>query len=198
MLLLLDNYDSFTWNLAQYLGELGADPVVVRNDQLTIDEAVGRRPRAIVISPGPGTPADAGIAVPLVRRAVLEGIPLLGVCLGHQAIGEAFGGKVVRADRLMHGKAGEVAHRDPGLFAGIPDPLAVMRYHSLVVSPDGFPAELQITAWSTDRDPEAEVMALRHREASVWGVQFHPESVGTPDGKQMLANFLVLAGISPW
>jgi anthranilate synthase/aminodeoxychorismate synthase-like glutamine amidotransferase len=197
MLLLLDNYDSFTWNLAQYLGELGADPLVVRNDQLTIDEAIASGPQAIVISPGPGTPADAGIAVPLVRRAAQEGIPLLGVCLGHQAIGEAFGGQVVRADRLMHGKAGAVAHRDPGLFAGLPDPLAVMRYHSLVVSPGGFPAELEITAWSTDREPEAEVMALRHREASVWGVQFHPESVGTPDGKRLLANFLVLAGISP-
>jgi anthranilate synthase/aminodeoxychorismate synthase-like glutamine amidotransferase len=195
MLLLLDNYDSFTWNLAQYLGELGADPQVVRNDQMTPDQVVARRPHAIVISPGPCTPAEAGIAVPLVRRAASEGIPLLGVCLGHQAIGAAFGGRVVRADRLMHGKAGEVTHRDAGLFAGLPDPLPVMRYHSLVVSATGFPAELEVTAWSVDREPGDEVMALRHRSAAIWGVQFHPESVGTPGGKQLLANFLRLARV---
>jgi anthranilate synthase component 2 len=197
MLLLLDNYDSFTWNLAQYLGELGADPVVVRNDQVTVDEVIARRPGAIVVSPGPCTPREAGIAVPLVQRAALEGVPLLGVCLGHQAIGEAFGGAVVRADRLMHGKGGEVTHRDPDLFAGLPDPLTVMRYHSLVVSPSGFPAELEITAWSTDRGPGDEVMALRHRTAPMWGVQFHPESVGTPNGKQLLANFLERAAVTP-
>jgi anthranilate synthase component 2 len=197
MLLLLDNYDSFTWNLAQYLGELGSDPVVVRNDQITVDEAVARGPDAIVVSPGPCTPGDAGIAVPLVRRAAEEGIPLLGVCLGHQAIGEAFGGAVVRADRLMHGKSGEITHRDPTLFAGIPDPLTVMRYHSLVVSPDSFPSELEITAWSTDRGPGDEVMAMRHRHAPIWGVQFHPESVGTPHGKQLLANFLKQAVVAP-
>lgn len=197
MLLLLDNYDSFTWNLAQYLGELGADPVVVRNDQITPDEVVARLPRAIVVSPGPCTPGEAGIAVPLVRRAAAEGIPLLGVCLGHQAIGEAFGGKVVRAERLMHGKVGQVTHRDPGLFAGVPDPLPVMRYHSLVVSPVGFPESLEVTAWSADRGPGDEVMALRHRHAPMWGVQFHPESVGTPDGKQLLVNFLHLAGVMP-
>ena len=197
MLLLLDNYDSFTWNLAQYLGELGADPVVVRNDQVTVDEVIARRPGAIVVSPGPCTPREAGIAVPLVQRAALEGVPLLGVCLGHQAIGEAFGGAVVRADRLMHGKGGEVTHRDPDLFAGLPDPLTVMRYHSLVVSPSGFPAELEITAWSTDRGPGDEVMALRHRTAPMWGVQFHPESVGTPNGKQLLANFLERVAVAP-
>jgi anthranilate synthase component 2 len=197
MLLLLDNYDSFTWNLAQYLGELGADPVVVRNDQVSVDEVVARRPDAIVVSPGPCTPREAGIAVPLVQRAAMEGIPLLGVCLGHQAIGEAFGGAVVRADRLMHGKGGEVTHRDPDLFAGLPDPLSVMRYHSLVVSPRGFPSELEITAWSTDRGPGDEVMALRHRTAPMWGVQFHPESVGTPNGKQLLANFLRQGVVAP-
>ena len=197
MLLLLDNYDSFTWNLAQSLGELGADPVVVRNDQVTVDEVIARAPTAIVVSPGPCTPREAGIAVPLVRRAAAEGIPLLGVCLGHQAIGEAFGGSVVRAERLMHGKGGEVTHRDPGLFADVPDPLVVMRYHSLVVSPTGFPAELEITAWSTDRGPGDEVMALRHRTAPMWGVQFHPESVGTPHGKQLLANFLHCAVVAP-
>jgi anthranilate synthase component 2 len=197
MLLLLDNYDSFTWNLAQYLGELGADPVVIRNDQLTVDEAVAQRPDAIVVSPGPCTPAEAGIAVPLVRRAAAEGIPLLGVCLGHQSIGEAFGGRVVRAERLMHGKSGEITHRDPELFADIPDPFTVMRYHSLVVSPADFPAELEVTAWSTDRGPGEEIMALRHRTAPVWGVQFHPESVGTPHGKQLLINFLRCTVVAP-
>ena len=197
MLLLLDNYDSFTWNLAQYLGELGADPVVIRNDQITVDEVVLRRPRAIVVSPGPCTPAEAGIAVPLVQRAAVEGIPLLGVCLGHQAIGEAFGGRVVRAERLMHGKGGEVTHRDPTLFAGLPDPLPVMRYHSLVVSPIAFPSELEVTAWSTDRAPGEEIMALRHRTAAIWGVQFHPESVGTPAGKQLLQNFLHRLAVAP-
>jgi|SRR5690606_32112726 anthranilate synthase component 2 len=194
MLLLLDNYDSFTWNLAQYLGELGADPWVVRNDQMSVDEALAKRPGAIVVSPGPATPTTAGISIELIRAAARQGVPLLGVCLGHQAIGEAFGGRVVRADRLMHGKVGEVTHRDAELFQGVADPLPVMRYHSLVVSAEGFPAELEITAWSTDREPGSEVMALRHRAAPIWGVQFHPESVGTPDGKRLLANFLQLAG----
>lgn len=194
MLLLLDNYDSFTWNLAQYLGELGARPEVVRNDHLTVEEALAREPAAVVVSPGPGIPADAGISVPLIQAAAGAGIPTLGVCLGHQAIGEAFGGTVIRASRLMHGKAGEVTHRDPDLFADLPDPLQVMRYHSLVVSATGFPAELEVTAWSIDRDPGEEVMALRHRERPIWGVQFHPESVGTPQGKLLLRNFLRLAG----
>lgn len=196
MVLLLDNYDSFTWNLAQYLGELGADPVVVRNDEITVDEAVMRAPDAIVVSPGPCTPSEAGISVELVRRAALERIPLLGVCLGHQAIGEAFGGRVVRAERLMHGKSGRVTHRDQDLFDGLPDPLEVMRYHSLVVSPEGFPEVLEVTAWSVDREPGSEVMALRHREAPIVGVQFHPESVGTPAGKQLLVNFLRMARIT--
>ncbi len=193
MLLLLDNYDSFTWNLAQLLGELGADPTVIRNDRITTAEAIARRPAAIVVSPGPCTPAEAGISVELIRAAAGEGIPLLGVCLGHQAIGVAFGGRVIRAGRLMHGKTTEVTHRDRALFAGVPDPLTVMRYHSLVVAPEGLPADLEVTAWSRDRAPGEEIMALRHRSCPVWGVQFHPESVGTPEGKRLLMNFLGIA-----
>lgn len=193
MLLLLDNYDSFTWNLAQYLGELGADPEVVRNDRITVAEAIGRRPSAIVVSPGPCTPAEAGISIDLIRAAAAEAIPLLGVCLGHQAIGAAFGGQVVRAGRLMHGKTTEVTHRDSGLFAGMPQPLTVMRYHSLLVTSEGLPDALEITAWSADRTPEEEIMALRHRQHPIWGVQFHPESVGTVEGQRLLRNFLGLA-----
>ncbi|MDX2206674.1 MAG: aminodeoxychorismate/anthranilate synthase component II [Gemmatimonadales bacterium] len=196
MLLVLDNYDSFTWNLVQYFGELGANPEVVRNDQLTPAEAIARGPAAIVISPGPCTPSEAGISVPLIRTAAEAGVPLLGVCLGHQAIGEAFGGRVVRADRLMHGKTSEVSHDSTDLFAGLPQPMTVMRYHSLVIEPESVPAELAVTAWTTDRGPGAEIMAVRHRDLPVWGVQFHPESVATPTGKAMLANFLGMAGIA--
>ena len=194
MLLVLDNYDSFTYNLVQYAGELGADPVVYRNDALTPDEVLEMRPAAIVISPGPGTPGEAGISVPLVRAAA-GAVPILGVCLGHQAIGEAFGGRVVRADRLMHGKTTMVAHSGHQLFQGISSPVEVMRYHSLVVSPERLPRELQITAWSSDRAPGQEIMALCHRSLPVYGVQFHPESVATAQGKHLLANFLSLAGI---
>jgi anthranilate synthase component II len=194
MLLVLDNYDSFTYNLVQYAGELGADPVVYRNDALSTDDVLALRPAAIVISPGPCTPGEAGISVPLVRAAAGV-IPVLGVCLGHQAVGEAFGGRVVRADRLMHGKTTMVAHTGHPLFQGIPSPVEVMRYHSLVVSPDRLPRELQITAWSSDRAPGQEIMALCHRSLPVYGVQFHPESVATAHGKQLLANFLSLAGI---
>src|SRR5690606_10935451 len=171
MLLLLDNYDAFTWNLAQYLGELGAEPWVVRNDQVSVDEALARGPGAIVVSPGPATPTTAGISIALIQAAAERRIPLLGVCLGHQAIGAAFGGAVVRADRLMHGKTGTVVHNDRELFAGLPDSFEVMRYHSLVVSPDGFPDFLETTAWSADREPGREIMALRHRSAPIWGVQ---------------------------
>jgi anthranilate synthase component II len=195
MLLVLDNYDSFTYNLVQYAGELGANPVVYRNDALTAEEALALRPEAIVISPGPCTPREAGISVPLVRAAAGV-IPILGVCLGHQAIGEAFGGRVVRADRLMHGKTTMVAHSRHPLFDDIPSPVEVMRYHSLVVSPDQLPAELEIVAWSGDREPRQEIMALCHRTLPVYGVQFHPESVATLHGKRLLANFLSLAGIS--
>jgi anthranilate synthase/aminodeoxychorismate synthase-like glutamine amidotransferase len=195
MLLVLDNYDSFTYNLVQYAGELGAEPVVYRNDELTAEQALALRPTAIVISPGPCTPSEAGISVPLVRASAGV-VPLLGVCLGHQAIGAAFGGSVVRADRLMHGKTTLVAHTGHPLFEGIPSPVEVMRYHSLVVSPDGFPGELEIVAWSSDRPPGEEIMALCHRTLPIYGVQFHPESVATLHGKRLLANFLSLAGIA--
>ncbi|MBA3893807.1 MAG: aminodeoxychorismate/anthranilate synthase component II [Gemmatimonadales bacterium] len=191
MLLVLDNYDSFTYNLVQYAGELGADPVVYRNDALSVEAVLGLRPRAIVVSPGPCTPREAGISVPLIRAAAGR-VPVLGVCLGHQAIGEAFGGKVVRADRLMHGKTTPIAHTGHPLFGGIVAPFDAMRYHSLVVSPDGLPAELEVTAWSDDRPAGSEIMALCHRLLPVYGVQFHPESVGTAQGKRLLANFLEL------
>jgi anthranilate synthase/aminodeoxychorismate synthase-like glutamine amidotransferase len=195
MLLVLDNYDSFTYNLVQYAGELGADPVVYRNDALTPEAALALRPSAIVISPGPCTPREAGISIPLVRAAAGE-VPILGVCLGHQAIGEAFGGRVVRADRLMHGKTTMVAHTGHKLFQGIPSPVEVMRYHSLVVSPEQLPSELEVVAWSSDRPRGQEIMALCHRTLPVYGVQFHPESVATLQGKRLLANFLALAGIA--
>jgi anthranilate synthase/aminodeoxychorismate synthase-like glutamine amidotransferase len=192
MLLVLDNYDSFTYNLVQYAGELGADPVVYRNDALTVEAALDLRPSAIVISPGPCTPREAGISVPLVRAAAGR-VPLLGVCLGHQAIGEAFGGRVVRADRLMHGKTTLVSHTGHPLFGGIAAPFEAMRYHSLVVAPDGLPADLEVTAWSDDRPVGREIMALCHRTLPVYGLQFHPESVATGEGKRLLANFLALA-----
>jgi anthranilate synthase component 2 len=192
MLLVLDNYDSFTYNLVQYAGELGADPVVFRNDALTPEAALALGPTAIVISPGPCTPREAGISVPLVRAAA-GAVPILGVCLGHQAVGEAFGGRVVRADRLMHGKTTMVAHTGHPLFEDIPSPVEVMRYHSLVVSTEGLPSELEVTAWSTDRLPGQEIMALCHRTLPVYGVQFHPESVATAHGKRLFSNFLALA-----
>lgn len=194
MLLVLDNYDSFTYNLVQYSGELGADPVVFRNDAITPEEALALRPAAIIVSPGPCSPREAGISVPLIRAAAGI-VPILGVCLGHQAIGEAFGGAVVRADRLMHGKTTMVAHTGHPLFAGIPSPVEVMRYHSLVVTPNGLPEELAVIAWSADRPAGQEIMALAHRTLPIFGVQFHPESVATQHGKQLLANFLALAGI---
>jgi anthranilate synthase component 2 len=193
VILVLDNYDSFTYNLVQYLGELGAEPVVQRNDALTVDSALDARPSAIVISPGPGMPKDAGISVPLARAAAERGVPLLGVCLGHQAIGEAFGGKVVRAGRLMHGKASEVRHGGQGILRGLPSPFTAMRYHSLVIDPATLPATLEPTAWSADEGWGSELMAVRHRQAPIHGVQFHPESIGTALGKEMLRNFLALA-----
>ena len=195
MLLVLDNYDSFTYNLVQYAGELGAEPVVYRNDALTPAAALALEPEAIIVSPGPCTPTEAGISVPLIRAAAGR-VPILGVCLGHQAIGDAFGGAVVRADRIMHGKTTDVVHDGRGLFAGLPSPLRAMRYHSLVVSPRGFPAELEVTGWSGDRPAGEEIMALRHRQYPVFGVQFHPESIATEQGKKILRNFLELAGIS--
>jgi anthranilate synthase component 2 len=188
--LVIDNYDSFTYNLVQYLGELGEHPVVRRNDAVAVEDIGALAPRAIVISPGPCTPAEAGISVPLVRRWGGE-IPILGVCLGHQAIGEAYGGRVVRARRVMHGKTSEVTHDGTGLFDGLPSPLRVMRYHSLIVDRGSLPDALAVLARATD-DPD-EVHAMRHRRHPVWGVQFHPESVLTAGGKRLLANFLRLA-----
>jgi len=192
MLFVLDNYDSFTYNLVQYLGELGAEPVVYRNDALTVAQVLALKPTAAVLSPGPCTPGEAGILVPLVK-ALAGSVPVLGVCLGHQAIGEAFGGRVVRADRLMHGKACQVLHEQDELFAGIPSPVTGMRYHSLVVAPASLPQDLVITAWSADRPRDAEIMAMKHRRYPIYGVQFHPESIGTEHGKRLLENFLRVA-----
>jgi anthranilate synthase/aminodeoxychorismate synthase-like glutamine amidotransferase len=191
MILVLDNYDSFTYNLVQYLGELGAEPMVRRNDQITVAEAEAMRPVALVISPGPGVPGTAGISVPLIR-AFAERAPVLGVCLGHQAIGEAFGGRIVRAGRIMHGKISPIEHDGSGVFAGLPSPFPAMRYHSLVVEPASLPAELRVTAWTADRDPGSEIMGLEHRARPVFGVQFHPESVGTDVGRMLMANFVSL------
>jgi len=191
MLLVIDNYDSFTYNLVQYLGELGADVVVRRNDAVTVDEVGALRPSAIVVSPGPCAPSQAGITVPVIRHWG-SSIPTLGVCLGHQAIGEAYGGRVVRARHVMHGKASTVRHDGTGLFDGLPTPLSVMRYHSLIVERESFPSELEVLAVSTE-DP-TEIHALRHRTHPVWGVQFHPESILTTGGKTILRNFLSLAG----
>ena len=190
MLLVIDNYDSFTFNLVQYVGELGEDPVVRRNDALTVDEVGALHPDAIILSPGPGTPAIAGITVPVIRRWG-ETIPILGVCLGHQAIGEAYGGKVVRARRVMHGKTSRIDHDGTGLFAGLPQPLEVMRYHSLIVERESLPGVLRVTACASD-DP-SEIHAMQHASHPVWGVQFHPESVLTQGGKQLLQNFLAMA-----
>jgi anthranilate synthase component 2 len=187
MLLVIDNYDSFTYNLVQYLGELGAEIVVHRNDAITVDEIAALAPSAIVLSPGPCAPAQAGITVEVIR-ALSNRIPTLGVCLGHQAIGEAYGGRVVRAARAVHGKTSRIAHDGSELFAGLPSPLEVGRYHSLVVERASLPAGLQVAATSVD-DP-TEIHALRHETHPVWGVQFHPESVLTPNGKQLLRNFL--------
>lgn len=190
MLLVIDNYDSFTYNLVQFLGELGAELLVRRNDQIGVEEVGELAPRAIVISPGPGVPANAGVTVPVIRRWGAE-IPILGVCLGHQAIAEAYGGRVVRATKVMHGKTSLVEHDGRELFAGLPNPLEVMRYHSLVVEPATLPAELEITARASD-EPE-EIHSFRHRTHPVWGVQFHPESVMTDRGRHLLGNFMRLA-----
>jgi anthranilate synthase component II len=183
--LLVDNYDSFTYNLYQYLGELGAETVVVRNDQITVAEALARRPSAIVISPGPGTPDQAGITLDLIKAAAGR-VPVLGVCLGHQALGQAFGGKVVRAPRLMHGKVSAVHHDGRTMFAGLPAAFTATRYHSLVVAREGLPDCLEVSAWTDD----GVVMGLRHRELPLEGVQFHPESILTSAGQQLLGNFL--------
>jgi anthranilate synthase/aminodeoxychorismate synthase-like glutamine amidotransferase len=185
VLLVIDNYDSFTYNLVQYLGELGAEVRVERNDRVTVEAIERLAPDRIVISPGPCTPNEAGISLELIRR--LSGrARILGVCLGHQAIGQAFGGRVVRADRVMHGKTSPILHDGTGVFAGLPSPFVATRYHSLVVAPDSIPPVLRVTA----RTGEGEVMGLAHRDLPVWGVQFHPESILTLEGKRLLANFL--------
>ena len=187
MILVIDNYDSFTYNLVQYLGELGGDPIVRRNDAVTPDDIESMSPEAIVISPGPGTPADAGVSIAVIRQ--LGGkIPILGVCLGHQAVAEAYGGRVVRAPTLMHGKTSKIRHSKNDLFEGLDSPLAVMRYHSLTVESESLPKELEVQAWGID--DATEIHAMRHRDHPVWGVQFHPESVMTQSGMQMLENFL--------
>jgi len=186
--LVIDNYDSFVFNLVQYLGELGAEPVVHRHDELTVDEIVDLDPDAVLISPGPGRPDDAGVSNAVIER--LAGVkPILGVCLGHQCIGQVFGGTVVRAPSVMHGKTSLVHHDGKGLLAGLPEPFEATRYHSLVVAPESVPSGLEVTA----RTDDGVVMALRHRELPVEGVQFHPESILTQAGHQLLANFLALA-----
>jgi anthranilate synthase component II len=187
-LLVIDNYDSFTYNLVQYLGELGAEPSVVRNDAEPLDAMLARRPDGVVISPGPGRPADAGVTVAAVRAFGERGTPLLGVCLGHQGIGEAFGGRVVRARTLMHGKTSKIHHDGRGVFEGLPDGFEATRYHSLVVEASSLPAALEVGA----RTDDGEIMALRHRELPIHGVQFHPESILTGEGKRLLGNFLAL------
>ena len=191
MLLMLDNYDSFTWNLVQYLGELGAAVKVVRNDAITLDEIDALRPEHIVISPGPCTPSEAGISVPLIRRFAGT-IPILGVCLGHQAIGQAFGGRIIRAQRVMHGKLSSIVHDQRGVFAGVPSPFNATRYHSLAVERTSLPSVLDVTATADD----GEIMAIRHRELPVTGVQFHPEAILSEHGRKVLANFLAVGGES--
>ncbi|HVF64019.1 MAG TPA: aminodeoxychorismate/anthranilate synthase component II [Casimicrobiaceae bacterium] len=185
MLLMIDNYDSFTYNLVQYLSELGADVLVHRNDALTLDQIEAWSPSHIVVSPGPCTPRDAGVSVPLIRRFAGK-IPILGVCLGHQAIGDAFGGDIVRAARVMHGKLDAVRHDGKGVFAGVPTPVTVTRYHSLAIAPQSVPSCLEVTA----RTDDGEIMGVRHRDCAVEGVQFHPEAILTEHGHKMLANFL--------
>jgi anthranilate synthase/aminodeoxychorismate synthase-like glutamine amidotransferase len=189
-ILLIDNYDSFTYNLVQHLGSLGAELLVRRNDAVALEELPTLAPDAIVISPGPCTPREAGISLPLVRHGAGR-MPLLGVCLGHQAIGEAFGGRTVRAQRVMHGKTSRIVHDGSDLFDALPSPLSVMRYHSLVVDPASLPDELRVTA--TADDAPDEIHAVRHTRHPVWGVQFHPESVLTPRGLDLLRNFMTLA-----
>jgi len=192
MLLVIDNYDSFTYNLVQFLGELGAEPVVCRNDQITVEQIAKANYHGLVISPGPGEPKGAGVTLAAIRQ-LAGSLPILGVCLGHQAIGEAFGGRIVRAPRPIHGKASVVKHNGQGIFAGVPQDLAVARYHSLVIEPQSCPAELEITASTAD----GIIMGVRHRTHAIEGVQFHPESVLTSNGMQMLANFVRLCAVTP-
>jgi anthranilate synthase/aminodeoxychorismate synthase-like glutamine amidotransferase len=192
MILVIDNYDSFTYNLVQYLGELGAALHVVRNDAVDVAGVEALRPERIVISPGPGTPDQAGVSLEVIRRFGQE-IPILGVCLGHQAIGQAFGGTVARAKTQMHGKTSEIRHDGHGVFAGLSNPFTATRYHSLIILPDSVPADLEVTAWAED----GEIMGVRHRTLPIEGVQFHPESILTLEGKRLLGNFLGAAVARP-
>ncbi len=187
--LMIDNYDSFTYNLVQYLGTLGAEVIVRRNDQTSLKEIRGLKPEAIVISPGPCTPAEAGISVDVIKSFYRE-VPILGVCLGHQSIGVAFGGKIIRAKRLMHGKTSQIYHTGKGVFENIPSPFTAVRYHSLVIEKESLPGVLELTAWSEDE----EIMGVQHKEYPVFGVQFHPESVLSDYGMDILKNFLEIAG----
>jgi len=191
VLLVIDNYDSFTFNLVQMLGALGADPKVVRNDACSLEEIRRMGPRHIVVSPGPCTPGEAGVSVE-VFQALGPELPILGVCLGHQCLGEAYGGRTIRAHRAMHGKTGPLDHDGTGLFAGLPSPLTVTRYHSLVTDPEALPDDLYAVAWSTGEGGHREVQALRHIEHPSWGVQFHPESLFSQGGERLLENFLSL------
>ena len=188
MILMIDNYDSFTYNLVQYFGELKADMQVFRNDALTVDKIRAMKPAKIVISPGPGRPEDAGVSVPIIKELAGK-VPILGVCLGHQGIGYAYGGKIINAKRLMHGKTSMIEHDGKDLFKGLPHPFEATRYHSLVIDRDTLPDCLQVTAWTTD---DEEIMGVRHKTLPVWGVQFHPESILTKEGKNILKNFLSL------
>jgi anthranilate synthase component 2 len=190
MILVIDNYDSFTYNLVHYLNELGAQTHVVRNDALTAREAIGLKPEAVLLSPGPCTPDDAGICLPLLEGAPAD-LPILGVCLGHQSIGQAFGGEVVCAKSIMHGKTSQIHHNGKGVFKGLPNPFTATRYHSLAVKRENLPDELEVTAWTDD----GEIMGFQHKTRPVYGVQFHPESIATEGGHQLLANFLDLAHV---
>jgi len=190
MILVIDNYDSFTYNLVHYLNELGAETEVVRNDQISVQDALALRPEAVLLSPGPCTPNEAGICLALLAAAP-DDLPILGVCLGHQAIGQVYGGEVVRAKTLMHGKTSQIRHEGKGLFKAMPEGFTATRYHSLSVAKDSLPADLEITAWADD----GEIMGLQHRSRPVFGVQFHPESIATQGGHDLLANFLDLAGV---
>jgi anthranilate synthase/aminodeoxychorismate synthase-like glutamine amidotransferase len=189
MIFVLDNYDSFTYKLVQYIGELGEEVLVRRNDQITLEEIEEMRPRKVVVSPGPCTPQEAGISIDVIRHFAGK-VPVLGVCLGHQAIGEAFGGKVVRAKKLMHGKTSEVEHDGKTIFMGLTSPMTATRYHSLIVEETNLPHELEVSAWTSERDGTRVIMGLRHREFPVEGVQFHPESVLTTEGKHLVKNFI--------
>jgi anthranilate synthase component 2 len=189
MILMIDNYDSFTYNLVQYLGELGADVQVHRNDQITVQEVAARKPSHIVLSPGPCTPNEAGICLSLIRELAGK-FPILGVCLGHQSIGQAFGGKVVRAREVMHGKTSSIHHTGQGVFSGLRAPFTATRYHSLIVEADGFPPDLEVTAWTQKDGARDEIMGLKHKTLPIEGVQFHPESILTEHGHDLLRNFL--------